>query len=181
MDTSNASHRRPSKPKGVAEGCYWSHNQRGRFRRANSFRPTPMPTCCFSPRAVASFQLKAYDVPTAITRQAKGQAIVNFLQLAPEEEFLLSCHLMHSKGHSTSQWSQRTDSLKSRNQGNSKKFDDPDSSRSNFDQEMRWSGSSPQAEKIKSSSSHGQGKRFDSKRRMFGRWVAPPPASEVFV
>ncbi|MEK7158251.1 MAG: DNA gyrase subunit A [Patescibacteria group bacterium] len=31
------------------------------------------------------FQLKAYDVPTAITRQAKGQAIVNFLQLAPEE------------------------------------------------------------------------------------------------
>ena len=30
-------------------------------------------------------QLKAYDVPTAITRQAKGQAIVNFLQLAPEE------------------------------------------------------------------------------------------------
>jgi DNA gyrase subunit A len=32
------------------------------------------------------FQLKAYDVPTAATRQAKGQAIVNFLQLAPEEK-----------------------------------------------------------------------------------------------
>ncbi len=31
------------------------------------------------------FQLKAYDVPTA-SRTAKGQAIVNFLQLAPEEK-----------------------------------------------------------------------------------------------
>jgi len=31
------------------------------------------------------FQLKAYDVPTA-SRTAKGQAVVNFLQLGPEEK-----------------------------------------------------------------------------------------------
>src|SRR3989338_7944847 len=32
------------------------------------------------------FQLRAYDIPQAATRTAKGQALVNFLQLAPNEK-----------------------------------------------------------------------------------------------
>ena len=36
------------------------------------------------------FRLKAYEIPQAATRTAKGQAIVNFLQLAPEEKLSAS-------------------------------------------------------------------------------------------
>ncbi|EKD79530.1 MAG: DNA gyrase, A subunit [uncultured bacterium] len=45
------------------------------------------------------FQLKAYEVPVA-SRTAKGQAVVNFLQLGPEEKVTsaLSCADMKSSG-----------------------------------------------------------------------------------
>lgn len=46
------------------------------------------------------FQLKAYEVPVA-SRTAKGQAVVNFLQLGPEEKVTaaLSCTDMKSSGY----------------------------------------------------------------------------------
>ncbi|HBY73534.1 MAG TPA: DNA gyrase subunit A, partial [Candidatus Kerfeldbacteria bacterium] len=46
------------------------------------------------------FQLKAYEVPVA-SRTAKGQAVVNFLQLGPEEKVTsaLSCSDMKSSGY----------------------------------------------------------------------------------
>lgn len=45
------------------------------------------------------FQLRAYEIPAA-SRTAKGQAVVNFLQLGPEEKVTstLSCEDLHSKG-----------------------------------------------------------------------------------
>jgi DNA gyrase subunit A len=43
------------------------------------------------------FQLKAYDIP-ATTRTSKGQAVVNFLQLAPEEKVSEVISLMETEG-----------------------------------------------------------------------------------
>ncbi|MBI5466234.1 MAG: DNA gyrase subunit A [Candidatus Kerfeldbacteria bacterium] len=43
------------------------------------------------------FQLKAYDIPQA-TRTSKGQAVVNFLQLAPEEKVSEVISLMETEG-----------------------------------------------------------------------------------
>ena len=57
---------------------------RGRGRTA-LYRPTRTPTFCSSPRRGRVFQLKAYEIPQG-SRTAKGQAIVNFLQLAPGEK-----------------------------------------------------------------------------------------------
>ncbi len=41
------------------------------------------------------FQLKAYEIPAASSRTAKGQAVVNFLQLGPEEELQATLSLSY--------------------------------------------------------------------------------------